>query len=67
MALSRRRFLASAATVAVSGVCAPAIAQNTPLRIGILAPRSGIAATPGLNGIRVTTRKAVSAAAKSSW
>ena len=54
MALSRRRFLASAATVAVSGVCAPAIAQNSPLRIGILAPRSGIAATPGLNGIRAT-------------
>jgi len=54
MALSRRRFLASAAAVSASGVFAPAIAQNNPLRIGILAPRSGIAAAPGLNGIRAT-------------
>ena len=54
MALSRRKFLASAAAVAASGVFAPAIAQNNPLRIGILAPRSGIAAAPGLNGIRAT-------------
>src|SRR5262245_65495919 len=52
MALSRRRFVASA--VAASGVFSPAIAQNSPLRIGILAPRSGIAAAPGLNGIRAT-------------
>ena len=37
-----------------AGVFAPAIAQNKPLRIGILAPRSGIAAAPGLNGIRAT-------------
>jgi branched-chain amino acid transport system substrate-binding protein len=29
-----------------------AIAQNKPLRVGILAPRSGIAAAPGENGIR---------------
>src|SRR6516164_8876514 len=54
MALSRRRFLASAAAVSASGVFAPAIAQSNPLRIGILAPRSGIAAAPGLNGIRAT-------------
>src|ERR1700745_3647163 len=54
MALSRRRFVASAAAVSASGVFAPAIAQNSPLRIGILAPRSGIAAAPGLNGIRAT-------------
>ena len=54
MALSRRRFLASAAAVSASGVFAPAIAQSNPLRIGILAPRSGIAAGPGLNGIRAT-------------
>ena len=54
MALSRRRFVASAAAIAASGVFAPAIAQNNPLRIGILAPRSGIAAAPGLNGIRAT-------------
>src|SRR5262249_14557442 len=36
------------------GVFAPAIAQNRSLRIGILAPRAGIAAAPGLNGIRAT-------------
>lgn len=54
MALSRRRFVASAAAIAAAGVFAPAIAQNNPLRIGILAPRSGIAAAPGLNGIRAT-------------
>jgi len=47
-------FLASAAAVSASGVFAPAIAQSNPLRIGILAPRSGIAAGPGLNGIRAT-------------
>jgi branched-chain amino acid transport system substrate-binding protein len=55
MALSRRSLLKSAAAVgalSVSGVGAPAIAQGKPLRIGILAPRSGIAAAPGENGIR---------------
>jgi branched-chain amino acid transport system substrate-binding protein len=74
MALSRRRFLASATAVSASGVFAPAIAQNNPLRIGLLAPRSGIAAAPGLNGIRATqwaieryNAKAASAAARSSW
>src|SRR3981189_223152 len=58
MAISRRRLLASAAAVgalSTSGrVFSPAIAQNKPLRVGILAPRSGIAAAPGLNGIRAT-------------
>src|SRR6185437_12698101 len=57
MALSRRKLLKSAAAagaLSVSGVFAPAIAQNKPLRIGILAPRSGIAAAPGENGIRAT-------------
>jgi branched-chain amino acid transport system substrate-binding protein len=58
MELSRRTLLksgAAAGALAVSGtVFAPAIAQNKPLRIGILAPRSGIAAAPGLNGIRAT-------------
>ena len=39
--------------MATSGATfAPAIAQNRPVRIGILAPRSGIAAAPGENGIR---------------
>ena len=58
MAFSRRTFLKSAAGVgalSLSGaVFAPAIAQNKPVRIGILAPRSGIAAAPGENGIRAT-------------
>jgi len=56
MVISRRRLLASAAALGAAsvsaGISAPAIAQNKPLRIGILAPRSGIAAAPGLNGIR---------------
>src|SRR6516162_7482118 len=57
MSFSRRTFLTSAASVgalAAAGVAAPAIAQNKPVRIGILAPRSGIAAAPGENGIRAT-------------
>src|SRR5262250_2128976 len=58
MSLSRRSLLKSAAAagaLATSGdVVAPAIAQNKPVRIGILAPRSGIAAAPGENGIRAT-------------
>ena len=58
MAISRRKLLSSAAAVsalALSGeVFAPAIAQSRPVRIGILAPRSGIGATPGQNGIRAT-------------
>jgi branched-chain amino acid transport system substrate-binding protein len=58
MVTSRRRLLASAAAVgalSTSGrVFGPAIAQSKPLRVGILAPRSGIAAAPGLNGIRAT-------------
>ena len=58
MAISRRRLLASAAALgavsASAGIFAPAIAQSKPLRIGILAPRSGIAAAPGENGIRAT-------------
>src|SRR6185503_19367379 len=58
MPVTRRSLLASAAAVGVvsaSGrVFSPAIAQNKPLRVGILAPRSGIAAAPGLNGIRPT-------------
>ncbi len=58
MAVSRRTFLKSAAAVgAVSlpaGVSFPAIAQNKPVRIGILAPRTGIAAAPGISGLRAT-------------
>jgi branched-chain amino acid transport system substrate-binding protein len=56
MQVSRRSVLksvAGAGAASLSGaVFAPAIAQNRPLRIGILAPRSGIAAAPGENGIR---------------
>jgi branched-chain amino acid transport system substrate-binding protein len=56
MALSRRTLLKSAAAgsalISAGAVYAPAIAQNKPIRIGILAPRSGIAAAPGKNGIR---------------
>lgn len=56
--LSRRTVLKSAAAAGALatpfGVFAPAIAQNTPLKIGVLAPRSGIAAAPGENGIRAT-------------
>jgi branched-chain amino acid transport system substrate-binding protein len=58
MKITRRNLLASGAALgAVSlsgGVFAPAIAQNKPVRIGLLAPRSGIAAAPGENGIRAT-------------
>jgi branched-chain amino acid transport system substrate-binding protein len=55
MLINRRSLLGSAAAVgaaSVAGVFSPAIAQNKPVRIGILAPRSGIAAGPGENGIR---------------
>src|SRR5262249_53549525 len=56
MSLSRRTLLKSAAASArllsAAGACAAAIAQNKPVRIGILAPRTGIAAAPGENGIR---------------
>lgn len=58
MTISRRALLKSAAAVGAmslpGAVFAPAIAQNKPLRLGILAPRSGIAAAPGENGIRAT-------------
>jgi branched-chain amino acid transport system substrate-binding protein len=58
MAISRRTLLKSAAAtgaLAASGeVFAPALAQNKPLRIGILAPRSGVVAAPGEDGIRAT-------------
>src|SRR2546430_15780019 len=58
MSVSRRSLLKSAAAggaLAASGATfAPAIAQNKPVRVGILAPRSGIAAAPGENGIRAT-------------
>ena len=53
---TRRAFskLAGAgiAAAAIPQVFAPAIAQNKPLKIGILAPRSGVAGTAGECGIR---------------
>jgi branched-chain amino acid transport system substrate-binding protein len=58
MKITRRNLLASGAALGAESmmgqVFAPAIAQNKPVRIGILAPRSGIAAAPGENGIRAT-------------
>ena len=58
MSITRRKLLQATAAVgalsAAGEVFSPAIAQNKPLRIGILAPRSGIAAGPGENGIRAT-------------
>src|SRR5437870_8841735 len=58
MAISRRSLLKSAAAAgalsAPRAIFAPALAQNQPVRIGILSPRSGIAAAPGENGFRAT-------------
>src|SRR5260370_6480219 len=42
----------SVLAVAARGVFAPALAQDKPLRIGIIAPRSGAAGTAGECGIR---------------
>lgn len=48
---NRRRAIKAAGATAALGVYgllgAPAIAQTTPLRIGILAPRGGMAGTAG--------------------
>ena len=56
MSITRRTALKSAvgagALALPVGVFAPALAQAKPLRIGILAPRTGIAATPGISGLR---------------
>jgi len=46
--------VAAGAISASAGVFAPAIAQAKPLRIGIIAPRSGLLAGPGENGVRAT-------------
>src|SRR5262245_27420984 len=58
MKLSRRTVVkslaATSAAAASPGVLAPAIAQAKPVRIGILAPRSGIAASAGESGLRAT-------------
>ena len=56
MKLTRRDFsrLAGSGLVAAAapGLFAPALAQVKPLRIGIIAPRSGAAGTAGECGIR---------------
>src|SRR5258707_14791213 len=56
MTLTRGNFPKSEGTsvlaAAVPGIFAPAFAQEKPLRIGIIAPRSGAAGTAGECGIR---------------
>src|SRR6516225_7076882 len=58
MKLSRRALLTSLAATGAGatarGVFAPAVAQAKPCRVGILAPRSGIAASAGESGLRAT-------------
>src|SRR5262249_50835706 len=56
MSISRRKFVAG---VAAAGTCslassfaAPALVKNSPLRIGILTPKAGAAATIGECGLR---------------
>src|SRR6516225_8681098 len=56
MKLTRREFSFSAGTAIVAAamprMSAPALAQDKPLRLGIIAPRSGVRATAGECGIR---------------
>src|SRR5260370_2326174 len=56
MKLTRRNFskLAGSGVLAIAapGIFAPALAQDKPLRIGIIAPRSGAAGTAAPCGIR---------------
>ena len=56
MKLTRREFSFSAGTAIIAAatpkMSAPALAQDKPLRIGIIAPRSGAAGTAGECGIR---------------
>src|SRR5215831_5556868 len=58
MQVSRRVLLttmaATGAAAIAPGVFAPAVSQSKPCRIGILAPRSGIAASAGESGLRAT-------------
>jgi branched-chain amino acid transport system substrate-binding protein len=55
MNLKRRRLLqAVGATAATSYLGFPAIAQNTPIKVGIIAPKAGIAGTIGECGLRGT-------------
>jgi branched-chain amino acid transport system substrate-binding protein len=56
MNITRRSVLksmtATGAATATAGLFTPAIAQAKPCRIGVLAPRTGIAASPGISGLR---------------
>ncbi len=58
MKLSRRTLLksmaAASALASPATVFSPAIAQNKPLKIGVLTPRTGLAASPGISGLRAT-------------
>jgi branched-chain amino acid transport system substrate-binding protein len=55
MSISRRKFvvgIAAGTYTLASGFPAPALVKNTPLRIGILSPKTGAAATIGACGLR---------------
>ncbi len=52
---NRRKLLQAGAAIAASPYLSfPAVAQNTPLRVGIIAPKAGIAGTIGECGLRGT-------------
>jgi branched-chain amino acid transport system substrate-binding protein len=65
LGIGRRELLkgfggAAAAVAAVGPIAMPALAQNTPLKVGIIAARAGTAAYIGENGLRAvewTTQK----------
>ena len=58
MTITRRAVLkaitATSALAAASRLGSPAMAQAKPCKLGILAPRTGIAASPGISGLRAT-------------
>jgi len=58
MTITRRAVLksmtATSALAAASHLATPAMAQAKPCKLGILAPRTGIAASPGISGLRAT-------------
>src|SRR5581483_128910 len=47
--LNRRKFMASAAAVSISAVAMPAVAQNAPLKIGLLTVKTGPLAAGGIH------------------
>jgi len=52
MKLSRRTFTQATLGAAAISVSGPLFAQDRPLRLGLLAPRSGVAAFMGEDSIR---------------